>query len=276
MQDVLRDYIVDSATPELAQALIEAHTVFDRIDQPEYEGGFEEILMMDDLTDENGTLTAIVNLTTSLQHQILSEHAVSLSDTADMEMATVFITGILDVETYDNKTQLLQTASLDGFPEEVFAEVMALVSKHNAEELLPYIEVVSPTVITAIKDLATEETPLADTEEERQAKLDALLSFNHFLHAYGNKRLAIAKLLMQGLDVGYPFSVYIGMVGRDLESMKPEQAAQELVGMALISSDGRTNPLNVIKQNIDHYIADVDMITKINVIVSNYIMGMQK
>lgn len=269
MLDILDQYLSTTVPMELKTAIEQAHAVIDRVDIPNYEQGFEELLMIDDNTDSGGTQAAIVQLTIALLHKILMEHTVRVSEDTPLDMLTQIVTGVMDLQTYDNKQEMLKTVSGDGAPEELFAEVMALVTCQSAEELLSHIESVSQFLITRIKEISTEDDETNITDDERKLKSVLMTDLTCFCIMVDDHDLYANKMLESGMDVGYPFIVYADMVGREFEGMDPKQAAKELFAFALISVDGNGNPRAIINENLEQYVTDIDHTTRINMAVGD-------
>jgi hypothetical protein len=270
----LDSYLIDAASAELKDSINEAHKAFDKIGLPNYQDGFVDILMMDDVTDRGDTLTKIINLTIELQKSILNEHEIVLIDDITINARTEFIVGLVDISNFSDKNTILKIASSDNGPNEILAEVISLVAHRTIDELLFEIESVSIACIGKLKEFAESVNETVD-EDELIIKQKFINNLKQFCSLINNDKLDIIKLIMQGLDVGYMFITYANIIGRDLEIMSPKDAACELLAMALISTDGSANPLAIINSNIDNYIADIDTITKITVIVTELILKLQ-
>lgn len=277
MQDVLRTYLNDAATHEMRDAIVAAHDSLKNMSLPNYEEGFEELLMLDEPTDAGGTLESIVDLTKSLQHEILKQHEIVLNEDASLDMLTLFVNGVLDITNYEDKNTIYDTTIMGGLPEEIYAELMAIVTDKDVEDLMINISSVSIALINRIRSMSTstliEEENNDDDIIEKQKHIDI---FNRFIGLAGTKELEIVKLVTEaGISIGYPFSVYVGIIGRNLEAMSTTKAARELLGMALLSFDGIDRPRTVIKDHIDNYISNIDNITKIDVEIGNLLLGLQ-
>ena len=68
----------------------------------------------------------------------------------------------------------------------------------------------------------------------------------------------------RAVPVNLNFLTYAKLVGRDFESMPERMAAGNLLGMALISFDGADNPLACIQRYIEHFISDMDKVTRVS------------
>lgn len=274
MLDILNTYLVDAASPELWDVLKDAHKAFDRINLPNYQDGFIDIIMNDSNVALGDTLTDIVNLTTLLQKQILKEHGVSLNQEVTVVTNTLFINSLLDLAEYEDKAQLLKIAVSSSSTNEKFAELVSLTTHKSIDDLLIDIEEVSPACISKIRDMS-EVSEDSLTEEEIANKQKQIADLSKLCEFIETKNLDTIRLLQTGMDVGYPFIVYINVIGRDLEAKPIAYAAYELIAMALISSDGNINPTAIIAKYIENYISDIDVVTKITIQINEIILKLQ-
>ena len=151
MLDILQEFCGDSMTPELSDSVKEAIKSFDRIGRENYEDGYTDILMSDDTVDNGTTVAEICALTKSIQHQILEEHGIFISENTLISQLTVYINGIKDIEVYDNRDLLLRMCDMETNPEEIFCELLALVTPFAVENLLVDVESVSEYFIKRLK-----------------------------------------------------------------------------------------------------------------------------
>lgn len=275
MLDILEYYLVNTATPELVTTLKEAHAIFDKINLTGYEAKFEELLLLSGDVDQSQTLNKIIEVTKELQEQVLLDHAIILIDDITVEMNNVFISGIFDIQDYENKDEITNVVSTGVNSEETLAELLSLVSSLSVEELLSNIDSVNQSLIVRIKETSIP-SPLEDNEDElilKQIHITKFIRFCNYVHTH---KLNVSKMLSNGISVGFPFLVYADIIGRDLESMNEKQAAVELIGMALVSNDGVNNVRGIIKEHIEKYVASLDAITRINIIISDLLLGLEK
>jgi hypothetical protein len=273
MLDILKNYL-DDAAPHMTSLIKDAFAVFERAELPNYEDGFVEMLMVGDNADITTTVDKIVHHVLELQNEILQQHEVRLIDSATMATHTLFITALLDIEKYGDIAMLYKTACLNNHPNEVFAEIVALVSHKSADELLPEIESVSMALIGKIKDMC-ESVPEPLSEAEAYVRQHYIDNLNKFLDFIGTRELFIVEVIVAGVDPGYTFLTYLNFIGKDLENKTNEKAAHELIAAAIISEDGCHNPSNIIQKNIENYISDLDRITRINIIITDLLLKLK-
>jgi hypothetical protein len=272
MLDILRDYLVEATTPENVDLIEKAHEAFDRIGLPDYNPGFEQLLMINDESDEGDTLGGIMDLTRSIGDRILEQHAIRVLEDCTIATRTEFIDALVDLQNAsDHVPDILRIIGQEHSPEECFSELVALVGSNEAEHYLVDLEYVSQALIDRIKQ-TVEHMEFATTEEdtqEREFREERITKFNNFMHFLLDPELAIAGLVHKGIDAGYPFVLYTNLIGREFEGMDPVLAAQNLLGMAFYSGDGYGQPIQIIKQHLEELISDVDVMTKIDIALND-------
>lgn len=275
MLDVLRSYLSEAATPELKAALEQSQELFERIELPEFESGYEELLATDGEVEHGATLPAIVELTRELQQKILVDHGIRLTNEATVAVLNQVIEGVLDLPDYEDTDAMVQLCNMEVPAQEVFAELMALVTTLSTEEVLVYVDSVDQALIDAIRQHARtfSNEVINAAAEGYSVHVERLTQFCELI---GTRDLSVLDGVKMGLRLGLPFVTYADMVGRELETMSVDKASYELVAMALASSDGTNNPKTVIKDNLEHYISSIDMITKIDVKVTDILLGLQR
>jgi hypothetical protein len=271
MLDILRDYISQNATPEMLATLEVAFLTFERIGLEDYERQYEEILMIADDDELNAgvdTMSAVVTLTKELQRKILREHGIFLMPEVTVEFLDQTISTLLDVQEREVTDELTSVLAMEGRPEELFAELMALFTPLVADEILLHLFSVEAFAITRLRDML-------EAKQTQDVVDEALVAHNvEMLTKFAKvaKSLETLKFYKSGMPPGVPFVNYINWLGHELEQMPVDKVALELLGMALASSDGVDNPRGVIKEHIDRYISNLDSITKIDVVVTDTLL----
>ena len=273
MLDILSDYLNDAATHEMKTLIEAANDVFDKIGLRNYEDTYTAILMCDDSVAQGDTVTSIINTTIGFQKRILLAHGVCFVPETGMAILTATIEGLLAIQNYDNSIQLIRTAELDGPEEEVFAELMSLVCEYSVDDILPLLETVRRSIITRIKEMALIAEAHAVISPESNNKY--ISNFKKFCTLISSQPPRITELLTNGMDTGSLFEMYVSIIDRDFESMPEDLAAKELIAMAIISSDGENNPRAIIAKNIEQFISDIDVITRVTIIINDLLLRLK-
>lgn len=276
MLDILASYLSDAATSELKDAIERAHQVFETIQLPDFESAFEELLQLDGGADHGVTVQAIASLTRDLQTRILAEHMVVLRDDCSIEWCSQFIEGLLLLPQYEDAVTLRRILALNVPTEEVMAELMELVTAYNAAQWLHEIESVSYALIERLRSVLPPEKNEGSghlTQDERRMRQVVMSRLLVNSPKYTSPVLA---LIAAGMDMGYPFALYAAEIGHEVETLGVEDAALELMLMAILSSDGYHEPVALIKKHLDHFVGDADMATQVLVRVQQHSLALQQ
>ena len=276
MLDILSDYLNGATTPELKTSIEEAFNVFDRVSvEDNYTQTYEQILAAESDVEDIETLNAIVSFTKDVLRQILKEHGITCISEISIHVMVTLINGILDIQEYLDPGLILQTASMEGSSLEILAEVLAIVTDICVNEIMVNLEEVNQFTITRIKEMSNQQEE-AMSVESRIRKQEHIDLFKKFCQFSNVNDLFVGKMIANGIDVGYPFLIYANTIGRQLETVVPKRAAEELIAMALISSDGKERVRAIIKEHIDKYIANIDKVTLVDIAVSDIMLRFQK
>lgn len=269
MLDILDQYLKDTASPEIYADIDEAHNVFDRLGMDSYDDGYIELLMLDDQTDPGDTLTDVINLTRQILFGVLGQHGVRCLDDTPTTMLSKLVGALLDLPDYSQQEDLYSIAKRGLVAMEAFSEMSALVTEYQVEEILPNIDFVTNALIRKIADMASETKPDILEQDQTIFRQERMRSFRDFLDEHQLHGTPVQELIIQGVDAGYPFKLYVNYLGRVLEMLDADTCAQQLVAMALLSSDGYENPETVITPELELLIADPDKLTRVSVSVRN-------
>lgn len=275
MLDILQQHLAENATPELLAVMQDAHTAFERLGMENYESGFEELLMIEG-SEVAGTKSAVdsaLELTQALLRQVLAAHAVVLSEDTPLRVQVDVINALLDLQSYSDLAALQATASLDGLPAEVFAELVALVSTYTPHELLVYVEDVSWFLIKRLRELCSRTLTSEEVAEqnERLERFRAKILLAQACQVLAPD-LAVTRAVQDGLALGLPFTTYLQQFGWQLAQWDVARSGQELLAMALMSRDGIDNPRAVVSEHIEKYIPGLDRVTQIDVDIASRLL----
>ena len=269
----LNEYL-NIVSPNIKQLISDAFKVFERIDYPAYEDEYVQILMLMDNLDISTTNDSILNTTKNIQNSILSMHEIILNKDVTIQTQTLFINAILDIQEYEDKDALLKLVNLPTDPNDILSELVALVTHVNADILFFDIESVSPAFIFKLNEQLSDKSNNDELPDvpNKQKYIDKL---NNLTNILGVSDLDIVALVNSGIDVGFPFKVYGNILSNYLDELPVNKIAQELLAACFISEDGIDSPLKVIADNIDNYISDISIITKVNIEITNILLKIQ-
>lgn len=273
MLDILEQFLNEKVTSELKTTIGNSIQIFEDFNLPDYEEKYEQILMLHDSVDASTTSTAIFETTYELVTQLLNEHGTFYNEETPLDVLNNFLRAIHEIQIYDNPDDVIRTCQLDESENVVFCELISLVSEMPVEQMLIYVDKVDKSLISRIYDLML----LWNGEEHEEVSIDAVkelvLRLKAFTRFIMSTDLIAVNLLTLGTSANLPYAVYLDIVGKNIEMMKNDYAAKELIGLALISSDASNNTQIAIRNNIEKYISDPIKITAIDIEVSKLLLG---
>lgn len=272
MLDILQQYLNDCASPEDAAALGAAQDIFDRFGLQTQDMGYEQIIILADDSDPGETLQSIVNLTSELQDSLLHQHGVRVYDQTPISVQTDILSALLQIPELEDKHDVISIAQQPYGAVEVLAELVQHVTQHTAEDLMTHLEFVSNQLIQSVANLASQNQIREDDEMERLNRNARIDRFGRFMDFCKLTESPIQQLIKQGVDAGFPFEMYVNLIGRDFEQMPVEEAAANLLGMALLSEDGYANPGAIIAEKLELLIADPEKLTKVSMAVREMLL----
>lgn len=275
MFEELRIFLMDNATNEERDLVTDAFSIFDDYYPPSIREGYEEYLFTQDetLVDTGEALNNIVTLTRYYLLNLLQTHEVIVNEEIDLKRLLTITEGLLAINIYEDTQTILDILNLDIDNEEKFSEIVSLMTDMSASDILIELESVSDALLTRIKNQG-KETP--KKEESEGDDVDAVTRIRQYYQFTPLKDLFLFDLIKNGLKVGYPFKTYIDLLGRRFESLEVNTCAHTLFAMALMSTDGFSNPKGMIHEFIGKVISDLNMITKIDIELTTLLLQYQK
>jgi hypothetical protein len=278
MLDILQTYLNDAASPDFVQMIREAHAALDLLGVEHYQDDFVQILMVDSELDQGETLQNIYATTQDWLINVIKLLGVVPADEIRVEHLTRLLKTVHAIEHFEDPQKILEKATLELEPVELLAEMLSVAGDAPPEEWLVDIHDVSRRTIAKIIELSTEALAFKVQHGEqdmlhRQTLIATYKTFKNFLRDKAVKAtLLMDDFFSQGMDVGFPFVIYLNLVGQPIASLGTVEAAANLISMALISTDGHASPREVIKLHLEHYFQDLDALTKVDMMVSELLV----
>lgn len=202
---------------------------------------------------------------TSTLTDLLWSFGLELSENARLADIYDLMVGFIHIGDTEDEAGILSAASSDDSPFGKFAEMLQLVTDQPACHWENILDTVRPEVITKIVELVKENINQATIQEDNAEEyLQKMRIYADYLDEFRGS-LAVFKML-DGIVLGSPFETYInsGAINDLFDGNEMPRLAMELYGMALISVDYNTDPLNGVRTIIEKYVSDTARIVKIN------------
>lgn len=274
MLDILRNYLVGAASPILLDEMIAADKIFQEFSMGEsdYEDPYVDILMSIDSMDSGDPVIELQTLTTNLLIGILRQHSVVVVDELPISTLNLLARALLQIQHYDDNSALLNVVFQDERPEELFADLVEVVTGTSAEVVVTWLVTVDICLIRTIREYVVTNQRAQQGTDEIEDKTPFVNAFKKFYAFTKAEPLRILAAIRHGLPVGLPFKTYADATCNNLQELTPHQIANEFIGMSLVSSDGNKHVREVINANIENYLNDNKLIVQVQSIISTSLL----
>lgn len=277
MTPELESFIIQNETPEAADVLTAAQRTFDRIGAVGYDERFRELLETSEILEMGGTIIAIRNLTQDIQIELLCQQGVIPESDCSLEQLDLLLNGLLDIQNYEVFVEITDCVQDGNSTEESLALMLELVTPWPSETLYQLLDSVSDGCIRRIQAIGKEQLYNGIAVEQEAPVLDeqaeTLRRYSRFLD---RKDLLVLELISTGLRLGYPLAIYLRTYGNEVAGLEPRQCAEELIGLALVSSDAQSTPREAIKEVLDQFVSSLDQITRIDAAIKDTLLRFER
>lgn len=207
-------------------------------------GGFETALdelhqiveIQDGISDNAMLLGRIDDVIYTAQSRIFNEHQITVSLESSMAIRSSIVRALANFDTYILPDQLLMLFQGDFTPDEIIANMAAIFSDVDSEDVREVIEEVSVELMRAIEDVVTKNLMVRGVPTTKVAPVSRIRIVNRALDAVGREPLSmIIELASAGVRVGTPIKLLVEQSMSALDRYTPDVAAVQILGLVLFS-----------------------------------------
>ena len=270
----LRNYLMLSTDQDTVDLFDNAIDVFNDFDIPDYMDifdrvygeatGLSDVEMVDGF---NNTLDTI--LTT-----IITQHGIELNTSPIISDKIKICSGLYRLSTYEEKQTLLLVLDSGQSDQEIFGELMELVSDYKTEHVLSMIDSVSEFFISNFKELilTPEQNKLVSVEHSALQVAD----FLKFKENVTNRVLWTDKYFKHVEAIGLPFAIYLQVYLIEQRAFFTESnltgVAEELIAMACLSEETSSKTLELVRKWASYVYSDLNLTTKLDIQINKLLM----
>lgn len=260
MENALRTY-VDSVLPiERANLLMQIDNVLTNIGRRDHHIAIENILSLAENEETFTTTQRIEDVFYYELANVISDYGIGVGDPDLLTMMRI-LTGMHDILGYDDFQAILDLTEDEGSPEEILAEVLALIYSEDTTTFLSCIQYTNMSVIHRIR--ANLEQRVVDVEEPTVEEIQALnergdmeestaIKIRRFVERYRPE--GFQNLIRDGYRLGYQIDAYLNRT-LDPEIKDSDYLAREYLAAAVASGESievaRTQASSRLEYRID-------------------------
>jgi hypothetical protein len=260
--------------------------LFNTMGQDDYMEIFEvTISSSPGLTDEE-LVGELINDLHILINNIFSIQGVSLIDEVLLSDKIKLAKGLIDIFNYSDRTALMRIVETDYNPEEKLAELFGLVTEYETETAFSFIQEVNPAVPERIRELIVEEVMEESYNEVMRAIVELYIKFKERL--MNNEPFYLDKHVSLIETIGLEYKIYLtdllkyqpfiellsklDAMGKIGDESLLEQVSKYLIGIACLSADGFTKPIETIRAHMDQVTNNINVTSKLETHISKYLI----
>lgn len=269
MLPIVEDQLRTTETHEMFLMYSRMFDMFDAFDVEDYQLAYEDLMISADGAFDGVSVFdnhALYNLTMLFAKQILLEHQIGLSDSATMNHYIQVLEFIKDIE----KTELLELchdALVDETTDNIdkFANCLEIVSSIPVSSSMEFLGSIPDCVISTVADYFQRRIDLEVAKDAIDSSVkDVYKELDKFARLIeGQSMRCYQYLMVEDGCVGLPFTHHFKLNEEYLLALPLQAMLYELVGFALISENGLSNPEQTIISSLGEYIEDLDRLTVI-------------
>lgn len=264
MTTLVEDYLSIYATPEQKELFMEACRVLKEAGITDHESVLTQEIEIGDNLGNNLYAEWVLQYMIPLYKSVILQFGVRLNeDTLELRPLVKLLTGLMTLDNWSDREALYNLCDhMDG-PENGLAEMIAMTTDAQAEEMLMLIDEVSPALM---KRVAEVNQPEADVEEpnDHAAIKRRLLGTIPFIPE--TERTLLQRYLESSGRLGSRFAGIVNQFAEEIRELakSPKVVVNEVFTLAL-ASDIPTNELALRTMNIvDQLDFDVGMIPRLS------------
>ena len=264
-----------ASSPETVRTFDEAIDVLDKYGVEEYMDTLEAVTFDDPDATETAVVDSLVRSLRSMLENIVHAHGLWPEDTALLSQVVELADAMYMLPDYEDQVLLGSILTSELPVHELAGEMLAILLPYSCEEIMAMLRDVSEDFEESLR------LRLSVPQEDRSVMAAVPEALQKFAKAYmgfkaviGNAKIYPDRILSEPAAIGLDYTTYLTLYqadkeGNDLDRKQPDQVGRDLLGMAYLSKDGVENPLVTVRQHLNELFGDINVVTKINLAVTN-------
>ena len=270
MDPLIEAHITTAYAPEVGVCMFEGFALLDNFEVQDYSLEFVSLLMSAGESHKEDIVDGFRMLLVKWLDYVLKHHMVELTEDCPLRKKVQVLSALYQLQDLEDYTTVAICLEADQDPLEKFAFLISDLTELTEEDVLEITEHVDPLTLdnlykyAVLKGAGDEvESFLNKDNKDIVEKLNLLKLFNKKENLLGN------VLLENGALPNKPFVNYLPYIQGYFEEVSKYkdglELAKEVLSLLYISSDGKTRPFEVYKENSSKLFTIMSTITKVDV-----------
>lgn len=278
----IRNYLIQSTSPELVQQFDDANEIFEALDFEAHLDRFDQVIGETSGMGDDALIQGMVTALDEMLVALLAAHGVETVEQAITKDLVFVLKGLVGLTTWEDRDTIRRVLEADGNAEEKLAELLALHAADNTERVMLIIESVNPSLLLTLRGVVGEEDEVCNTDYSELVALiqqyeSAKRTFSihscfldRMTHSAGALRLPFRTYFERFLQAAHPY------LGDQPSDSMIRSFAQELVLCGILSAEGIAKARDKVGEYMNEIYSDLKYSTKLDMAIMNSIIEVQR
>jgi hypothetical protein len=272
---VLKQFLNMMCTPERADMLSDIADYLTELGDDTHEFAVNNILARFDNEDPSVSVADVEGSLRTIVADLLQSHGVLLND-LDLPYIAGLLKTIMGIPMYGDPVSLLKIVESDSPPECMLAEMTEYFTEYDWTSVCMVIGEVKYTLIEEIREVLKKNIDSmtvndAMSLDQAEAQFHALEEIRNRTRVVIGERTdtILQNMLKEGIPLGLEIDHYIDECRSQLETLEPEDLANELIVLVYGSNTDGGLIQETIKEQLDAIVGNSGLMTKATIAVES-------
>lgn len=278
----IRNYLVQSASPELVQQFDDANELFEALDFDAHLDRFDQVIGETSGMGDDALIQGLISALDEMLHALLAAHGIEMVEQAITKDLVFVLKNLVALTTWEDRDTVRRVLESEGNAEEKLAELLALYSADNTERILLILESVNPSLLLTLRGVVGEEDEVCNTDYSELVTL--IQQYESAKRVFSIPSCFLDRMTHSAGALGLPFRTYFE---RFLQAAHPylgdepsdnmiRSFAQELVLCGILSAEGIAKTRDKVGEYMNEIYSDLKYSTKLDMSIMDSIIKVQR
>ena len=278
----IRNYLVQSTSPEVVQQFDDANELFENLDFESHLDRYDQVIGETSSLGDDALVQGLVSALDEMLVALLAAHGVETVEQSTTKDLVFVLKGLVGLTTWEERDTIRRVLESDGNAEEKLAELLSLQAADNTERVMLILESVNPSLLITLRGVVGDEHEVCNTDYSElvqliQAYEKAKRAFSipscfldRMTHSAGALRLPFRTYFERFLQAAHPY------LGDEPSDNMIRSFAQELVLCGILSSEGLSKTRDKVSEYMNEIYSDLKYSTKLDMAIMDSIIKVQR
>lgn len=271
-------FLMATTSPEHRQLFIRGFTLFNHFGLTDLEFQAEELAILANghQYETQEMLSQMEGVVRKGLYEILDSHKVTLDNETRLEAIVDVCECLWELTQTEDSESVLKALEAMEDNATLLCAAFELVGTRDAEDYLNDVWNADDSLLFNLRELHEKNIKQAEEVGDMRLVIEARKRISTYHRFLGTTGTRVYKLYGSGLVPGLSFSDYLERFNNLFVTLENSNAAVELYGFLLLSSDYKTNPLLAIDPHLENLFGDMNRSQDVRRILQNVMVRYDK